>query len=621
MKHFSIVLVMLVLTFTSINASSFKVLSIDPNGGNNTMIAHNLIYDIGASFVVTNPTRAGYTFTGWTGTGAKYLGRQNTTGFSASELTFNGTSDYYNLGTSYKYTDKITVNLWAYMDNWAEYAGTPNMRMISCTESGGWNIEVYNTTNVRFIAYDNGGYKHVNTSVAWSSLSSGWHMFTLTFDGRNLYGYIDGALKGASPIFSNKKITYHASNSIILGAEAGDGATAAGNYFKGKIKELSIANAAVTTTDVAALYASTKTNKSENPNTNRYYMADVSASIKASWEANASTTLTIDANGGVNTMAKSTYTQAEGTALTITSPTREGCTFLGWEGTNHRFLSNNQGHKCSSTQEISFNGTSTYFNLGRDYMFTNVLTMNMWAYMSNWSDYATSAMRLISCTQSGGWNIEINGEKIRFAVYDSGKGAYNSIALAKKWSDLTVGWHMFTLVFDGSQAYAYIDGKFEGKSGVFVGRIGYHAENSILVGAEVGTGNTPVGNYFKGKIKNLAIMKTAITPEEVALLYNTPGVTRYYFPEVNKTIKAMWDGVSTEIVSPQLHNLVCTVDHEMLRIEGGEVLKIELYSLVGQRISSAKAQNELSVAGLHGVYLVVLTDTYNNVTTEKIIIN
>ena len=103
-------------------ASSFKVLNIDPNGGANTMIAHNLISDIGSSFIITNPTRAGYTFTGWTGTGTTYLSRRGFTGSGANEVSFNGTSDYYDLGRTYMYTDRITVNLRAYMDNWSEYS-------------------------------------------------------------------------------------------------------------------------------------------------------------------------------------------------------------------------------------------------------------------------------------------------------------------------------------------------------------------------------------------------------------------------------------------------------------------------------------------------------------------
>ena len=142
------------------------------------------------------------------------------------------------------------------MDNWANY-GNDNMRIISCTEGGGWNIEALNG-NIQFAIYDSGvGYKTKQANKSWSSLSSGWHMFTLTFDGEYGRGYVDGVLQITTDKFSSGKIGYNSSNTIFVGAEAGSSATTpVGQYFKGKIKGLTIQNRCLSSTNISQLYRS-----------------------------------------------------------------------------------------------------------------------------------------------------------------------------------------------------------------------------------------------------------------------------------------------------------------------------------------------------------------------------
>ncbi len=158
--------------------------------------------------------------------------------------TFNG-SNYVNLGKDYKYTDKITAEVLAYMDDWSKY--TSGMRLLSCTESGGWNVaETYNNV-IHFSCYDSGnGYKSVSTNLTWADLSAGWHTFKITFDGEYLRAYIDGQLVGTSAKYTSGKIGYNASNAIFAGAEAaGNDSTpdgSSGERFKGKIAYVRIEN-------------------------------------------------------------------------------------------------------------------------------------------------------------------------------------------------------------------------------------------------------------------------------------------------------------------------------------------------------------------------------------------
>jgi len=160
-------------------------------------------------------------------------------------------SNFYTLDKKYKYENLITINVWAYKDNWASYNDT---RILSCTEDGGWNVCEGNT--ISFAIYDSGvGYKSFASSISWGSLSSGWHMFTMTFDGSYARGYLDGELICTSEIFSSGKIGYNSSNTIFVGAEAGGNITTPdGLYFVGKIKNIQILNVTYSATQITTLF-------------------------------------------------------------------------------------------------------------------------------------------------------------------------------------------------------------------------------------------------------------------------------------------------------------------------------------------------------------------------------
>ncbi len=317
-------------------AQSFRVLTLDANGGTNTMPADNLIYDVGASFAITPPVRDGYTFAGWTGDGATCISHSGFEGSSAEELSFNG-GTYYALPTSLKYTDAITVNLWAYMDNWGDYA-TSSMRMISCTATGGWGIETNTEGDIKFTMYDGTAakYRTVTSSTLWSALSSGWHMFTLTFDGRNMYGYVDGKMHGASDIFNGRgkgTIGYN-TNAILLGAEAGTGTTPDGGYFTGKIKDVSIVNAGMTSTDVSNLYSEVSSTKGDKASVVRYYVPNANRTLKATWTANTVTTPTIYSDLSTVSFETTEGVAAGSHSITVTAANLTGNISATLGGTN-----------------------------------------------------------------------------------------------------------------------------------------------------------------------------------------------------------------------------------------------------------------------------------------------
>ena len=200
--------------------------------------------------------------------------------------------------------------------------------------------------------------------------------------------------------------------------------------------------------------------------------------------------------------------------------------------------------KSQVTGTMTFSG-SNYVNLGRTYMYSNKLTWAVTAYMDNWSQYQSGNMRLISCTESGGFNLEPNGSTVRFAVYDKARAGYNSITTSVTWASLS-GWVQFAMVFDGHYARGYIDGELVGTSTYeYTNGIGFHSSNAIFIGAEAGSNATkPAGNYFKGKIRSVHIINEAVNQEDLANLDNQYAL----YVKGNTTVTASWS-VATYTVS------------------------------------------------------------------------
>ena len=313
------------------------------NETNSTLTTKSITYgNTYGSFA--SPTKTGYTLNGWR-VGKRLI----------DETTFNGSSTYINLGRTYMYTDRITVMARAYMDDWTQYKN--NMRIISCTEGGGWNLE-QSGEYLQFAIYDSGvGYKEAKSNISFANLGSGWHTFVATFDGEYARLNIDGRLVGTSAKFSSGKIGYHASNSILVGAEAGSSSSPVGAYFKGKISYVSIINSV------------------SNTATSTAYPAYNTVAV-ACWTANQYT-VTANANGGTipttsgwtiasgsKTATKSvTYDSTYGTLPTLT---RTGFTFDGWKLNGSVITSSTKVQTASNhtltaswtanTYTISYNG-------------------------------------------------------------------------------------------------------------------------------------------------------------------------------------------------------------------------------------------------------------------------
>lgn len=237
-------------------------ITLDPNGGD---LEGDTEITVTYGETITNlptPTKDRCTFKGWA-------------------ISYNGINEATNFGRRYMYYNKLSIHFDAYSLDWASVAP---QRLISCTEGGGWNIESY-TGKIAGIGYDESAsaYKYATATIAFSSLTDGWHIFDVVFDGSTIKLYVDNTLQGTSPAFSGTRIGYNNTNSIFVGAEPdSSGTVPLDRFFKGKIGNIIIQN---TNTKITSnLY-------------NSFTIPAADITLEAIWQEDDN--VVIDPNGGI----------------------------------------------------------------------------------------------------------------------------------------------------------------------------------------------------------------------------------------------------------------------------------------------------------------------------------
>lgn len=166
---------------------------------------------------------------------------------------------------------------------------------------------------------------------------------------------------------------------------------------------------------------------------------------------------------------------------------------------------------------------SQYINCGRGAMVTDAITVTCWAYSDDWTNF--SSQRLLSCTESGGFNFEPGGENGAYPNFAVGTGTssctYKGVAANITLASMT-GWHMVTGTYDGYSSKIYIDGVLRGTNNAYTTKtpIFYNTTNSLFIAAEAkSSATTPGGNYFIGNISDVRIYGTALSAEDIMQLY------------------------------------------------------------------------------------------------------
>ncbi len=167
---------------------------------------------------------------------------------------FDGIDDYISF-ENVKPKREISISAWANKNDWSKF--DKNETIISNTEGGGYalnfNDEVTGNVNFWIKVKDNSNY--LVPSSSYTSLSSGWHHFVATFDGKYARLYVDGIKKSEIENSVYADIDYSTvTNSFFIGAEPGSGKLVTQNtYFNGLIDEVKIFNYALDANEVSNL--------------------------------------------------------------------------------------------------------------------------------------------------------------------------------------------------------------------------------------------------------------------------------------------------------------------------------------------------------------------------------
>lgn len=169
---------------------------------------------------------------------------------------FNGSSSYLKTSGNIfpQQMKNLTISVWAYMTSWANFTGN----IFSCTENGGFNAEkgtnVINFPMNVYTVSDLSTYTYISNTFAYSSLTNGWHLFTITYNTSALKLYIDGELKATK---TSKSYGMHVNTDVplFIGCEAAktsDGAP----YFNGRVSDFRLYGTTLTDAEVKELYNS-----------------------------------------------------------------------------------------------------------------------------------------------------------------------------------------------------------------------------------------------------------------------------------------------------------------------------------------------------------------------------
>lgn len=188
----------------------------------------------------TLPTvsRNGYTFVGW----IPCAPAKKTDDTVLDSMQYDG-SNFNALHRQYLYSNNLSIHIEAYMSDWMDI-GNSKRQIMSCTEGGGWGLGYQANTVGHGFEIHTGSYSGIDLGFGTEGVyaDNTWNTFDIVFSNGTVEAYVNGVKKGTITT-PNSTISYHASNTIFVGAEAGANATSpGGNYFKGCISNVFIAN-------------------------------------------------------------------------------------------------------------------------------------------------------------------------------------------------------------------------------------------------------------------------------------------------------------------------------------------------------------------------------------------
>ncbi|MBO5910489.1 MAG: InlB B-repeat-containing protein, partial [Clostridia bacterium] len=331
------------ITIENVSAS----VTINPNGGSWDGTTNNstITQEANSSYAIADPVKEGYHLSSWNG---------GHTVLTPMELKnkvqiFDG-DDYFEHYINYRGSyskDKLFVSVEAYMDKWSDFSDM----VLALDWLGGWSLR-NDGEYVAFSICDTSGVTRTAHSLKKSSeLESGWHTFVGSFDGEYARLYIDGVLQEVSDRSSGEIDYSYSYGYTFIGADSSGlvGAIADMSFFKGKMRNVYIANACVSSESIT----SPKPTDDVGYPAIHIASATTDTTLTAQWESNTYT-IKFNAKGGTGTMANQTFKYGTEQALRLNAFEKGGYTFGGWT---------TEDYDLNTTPEAEYTNGHTIYNL------------------------------------------------------------------------------------------------------------------------------------------------------------------------------------------------------------------------------------------------------------------
>lgn len=176
---------------------------------------------------------------------------------NGNAVNLDGINDYIrvNPNPSLQPQAPLSLEIWAFMSDWNS-GTTLKTGLMSKIEHGVGGYEIgldSNGSKTIGINILKCGGRSIQALRSRVNLSSGWHHFAATFDGRYLKFYTDGVLSATTDAGSQCLISYIYSYELRFGRSAFN-ESYGNNYFKGKIDEARIYNKVLSVTEISDHY-------------------------------------------------------------------------------------------------------------------------------------------------------------------------------------------------------------------------------------------------------------------------------------------------------------------------------------------------------------------------------
>ena len=395
---------------------------------------------------------------------------------------FNGTSSVISLPTGVDKNNNFTLSFWVNFDTLSDYDSLITLQL---------NYRIYTNamSDGRLFFYD--GNTTLSTS-AGAVATGNWYNIVVTksstlVNGKGMIIYVNGV------DVANNSVTANAINNTSTGLNllGAYNASPGGNYFylDGRLDQVRIFNTALSSSNVALLYAETSATSST-----LNYPTGTGGQALYEFSGNADSTSSSAYNG----TATDVLYAYNGTATDVTYG-------------NGRF-----------NEAANFNGSSSYID-------TNAkIPVSLDFSVSFWINTSSTASQFIFDTKSGyttnGWRIYINAGAI---IYAEGNGVDNATSQTSPSSTYADGnWHHVCITrVAGGTVNMYID-----NSRVITnGSVGtYYMTSSVWQNnLQIGKYSGGSSQYLNGSIDQVRIFSSALAAGDVEDLYNEHFQTKF----------------------------------------------------------------------------------------------